>query len=1018
MSRLAAPFVGLTLFLLAASASAADPAHFELIVFQQGNPVEGVEVLIDGRVVGATDTDGALAADIPSGRHELVLRRGEVELKRLDLLTDAGESIQMLADVPAGGGVASVDIESSGSARARAVGEQQEGGESEQPPGALKGRIVSAESGAPVANAKLYFAGIEASVTTNDQGRYEAEIPPGSYTVSVVHPDYATQTLQDVRVIPGKVVTSNIKLSPAGLQLADYTVTAPYVEGSVASVFEQQKEASGVTEVLGAEQMSRAGDSSAADALQRVTGLTIEDGKYVLIRGQPSRYTLTLWNGSPLPSPDPIKRIVPLDLFPTGVLSQIRVEKSYDPQFPGSFGGGLIGLDTVGVPGEGFGKVSASIGGNTQTTGASGLDYPGGETDFLGYDDGTRQIPAGLKGADTPPEVEQAAKGFSDTWELGKSTIGPDTGLGVSGGNSYQALGGKVGFLASFDWSRSYDKSKTIKRDYSVGTGGDLTLRNDKTERRTDMDVSVGGLFVAAAEWEDTKLRSNTFLIRKTYQRSQINEGIRAVSQDRYEKNYLLEWNERELVAEQLIGQHDFDWFQLDWRGLLAQSNRYSPDRRDYTYVRRNDGTFIFTPQGQANRNFVESSDDIGSFDADVTVPLVDNDTWKWNVQTGFSFFDQDRESQTRRYGFEPNSNADLTQDPNDLLDPANIGDTIDVSDQTQTNDNYLGQATVTGVYARTEVDWSDELKASGGLRQETADFSVRTFQGAGSAGPKKLEGNFKRTDVLPAAGVTWKYREDMQLRGSVGRSVSRPVLNELSPTRYEDPDTGEEFLGNPDLEPAVIDAFDLRWEWYPTSQEQLSAGVFVKDYDNPIERSFVAVGGSSYLNQVQNAKGAEVTGTEFSARSQLPRLMEPLGLDADWLEQMYAQANLSFIDSSVTLAKQDLATDRSRPLQGQADQVFNLQVGYDGGKHDATLLFNRVGRRLQIAGVQGAPNVFQKPVSRLDFTYTYQPSDALKFKVSAGNLLNPKEELVQGGKLYRSTRAGRDFSVGVDWRW
>ncbi|MBA1147238.1 TonB-dependent receptor [Ectothiorhodospiraceae bacterium WFHF3C12] len=1019
--------LGAALLLILAGAATAQqtteaaerPGEISLYVFDGGRPVEGLIVRVGGESA-VTDETGGVFLRVPAGRRELVVtHEGGERVLDLDLLTAEGENVQVLVTLRGAGEQPDVDIESSNPQAAGAVeaaGGPRKAAENAAA-GLLRGTVRSAEQDEPVANARVFFAGVNAQARTNAQGQFQVELPPGNYSLSVIHEDFATQTVDNVRVIPEKEVTTAIELTPAGVQLQEYVVTAPYIEGSVASDISAEREASGVSEILGAEQMSRAGDSDAADALKRVTGLTIEDGKYVVIRGQPSRYTYTLWNGSPLPSPDPIKRIVPLDLFPTGVLSQIRVEKSYDPSLPGAFGGGLIGLETTGVPEEGFAEFSFGIGGNTQTTGQEGLDYEGGSQDFLGFDDGTRELPGGLTGADSQGDVEEAAKGFENNWEVSESTMGPDTSLGVSGGKTFDALGGEVGVLGALDWSRSYDYRETIKRDYALRGDGSLALRDDQVERRTDMNVDLGGLLVGAVNWEDHSLRSNTFAIRKSYKRSQITEGVRAVSQDRYQRAYLLEWNERELLAQQLIGEHDFDWVNLGWRGMYAQSSRNSPDRREYTYVRRSDGVFYFPGQSSASRNYSESDDDIYSFDTDLTFPLLDTDTWKWNVATGVSYYDQERESQTRRYSFRPTDDADLTAPPEDLLDPDDIGDTLEVSDQTQTNDEYSGEATVSGSYLKTDLDWSDTVRVMVGARRETADFSVATFQAGGSQGGQRVEAGFKQSDVLPAASITWKFLDGMQVRASTGRTISRPVLNELSPARYYDPDTGEEYLGNPDLEPAKIEAYDLRWEWYPTSREAFSLGFFTKDYTDPIEVSFVGVGGSAYLLQVQNAAGATVSGVETSMRTDFGRLVALTGLDSEWAQSIYLQANLAFIDSEVELARQDLATNQSRPLQGQADSLLNLQIGYEGERHDATLLLNRVGERLAVAGTEGRPDVYEQPVAQLDLNYTYKFSDGLKFKFSAGNLLDPTYEQLQGGRVYRSYTKGRDFGLSVSWK-
>lgn len=1012
------PALVLGLFLSLASMTAlAGPAEIVLILFDDGRPVPRVSLEVDGETLGRTGDDGGLVTRIPAGRHDVRLLRGGETLSELDLLVDADESVQIIGSIAADGTV-EIDIEASGGARGRVRSSDEE---QVADPGALSGRVLSAENGDAVSGAKIYFSGVELSATTDAGGNYAIELPAGNYEVSVVHPSFATQTLDNVRVIAGRQVTSNIELSPAGVQLSEYVVTAPYVEGSVAAVFSQQRESTGVTDILGAEQMSRAGDSNAADALKRVTGLTIEDGKFVVIRGQPARYTKTLWNGSPLPSPDPIKRIVPLDLFPTGVLSQIGVEKSYDARFPGSFGAGLIALETTSTPEEAFAEVSVSTGINTNSTGEEGFDYEGGDRDFLGTDDGTRELPGSLEGLLGAPgtnsdDLEQPAQDLSNIWELDNETLPPDMGLGISGGNRFDALGGKLGLSGAFSWGRKYRYTERIDRDFALAGDGSLAVRNDQVEKRTDMNVDIGGLFSAELDWDEHVLTSNTFIIRKTQQRAEVAEGTRVVSDDLFIRDTLLEWNERELLAQQFLGEHEFERFTVDWRAMLADSSRDSPDRRNYIYRRQSNGEFVFFNRGGAQRRFSESEDEVDSLDIDLTVPVFERETLALDLGTGVSTFSQDRESRVRRIRIDALPSADITQDPEDLLDPANIGDTLEANDDTQTNDNYLGDASVDGIYLRGDLEWR-QWRLVAGVRQETSEFNVRTFVAGGSAGGQQVEGGFERTDTLPSLSATWRFRDDMQLRASFGSSISRPVLNELSPARYFDPDTGEEFLGNPDLEPAEIDSLDLRWEWYPSERESVSLGFFTKDYTNPIEESFVGVGGSSFLRQVQNADSATVSGVEASARSDLLRVLGPLGLDADWATRVYVQANLAAIDSEVELASQNLATSATRPLQGQADSIFNLQVGYDGGSHDATVSLNRVGERLRVAGVQGQPDVFQEPIVQLDAKYTYRWSDDLRLELSGSNLLDEDVELLQGGRVFSFYSPGVDISASLKYR-
>ena len=996
-------------------------AKLNIYLFNESGPIAAAKVVLDRNNAGKTDANGKFAQQIDGGKHTVLLLKNDKDVARFDFSTKDDETTD--ASVTAFSGIepiVAVDTYTEMTLDNLDETRTTPAGSGVAAVGLLKGKVISLATGEPLPMAKINFTDIKKTAVANGKGEFEVELPGGNHSFLATANGYTSRTIDNIHisanVISETVVTLSEKMTLQLPPMEEVSVIGTYMPdlGSIESVTAQQRENFGVSEVLGIDQMLRAGDSTAAAALKRVTGLTIEDDKFVVIRGQPERYTLTLWNGSPLPSPDPIRRIVPLDLFPTGSLAKIDVEKSYDAADPGSFGGGMIGLETVGVPDLNATSFSASFGSNSQTTGKTGYDYEGGDNDDLGYDDGTRDLPAGLATAETPEQTTDAARNFKNIWDINEKNAGPDSSLGFGLSRAFSGLGGDLGLRVGLNWGLKNRYTERTERDYALQDDGSLVIRNDQLEKRSDVKVNLSGLVVFAANWGAHSIQSNTLLLRNSVKRSSITEGTRVVSQDLFIRDYLLEWNERELFAQQFVGKHDFDGIQLDWRAMLAESSRYSPDRRDYIYRRQTNGVYVFFDQNRANRRYDENNDDIDSFDVDLTWPLMTGDN-TLDLIGGLSHYTQNRDSQTRRFSFRTTSGADLTADPEVLLDPANLGDTLTVSDQTQTNDKYLGDITIDAAYLKADFDWQDTWRITVGARSEKADFQVQTYQAGGSQGGQLVAAGFNNTDVLPSLAVTWRFHDDMQLRISSGRSLSRPMLNELSPARYYDPETNEEYLGNPDLKPAVIDALDARWEWYPSERELFSIGVFSKDYTDAIEQSFVGVGGSAYLRQIKNAPDATVTGSELTARFDLSRIL-PESWTGGWSDLVYIQANAAFVDSEVTLSGVGLETSVKRPLQGQADQVFNLQIGYDGERNDIDISYNQVGERLQIAGIIGQPDVYQKPVDQLDLNYSLQLFEGWKLKFNAANLLDAKTELTQGGQVYRQYKDGLSYSLGVTW--
>jgi len=997
------------LSMMQAGAAENTSANVSIYVFEDTTPIPDIEIAMDDKSAGRTGARGELALTVPAGRQKLVFKRGGATVSELDLLTVADESVQIILTIMHDGEPPHIDIESSHGART-VVNKPA----STQKPGLLQGQVTSLADNQAVVGARVFVSGSSVEAITDSQGKFQIELPAANYSLSIVHAKYSTQTLDNIRVISGQVVTSRVDLSPTGVQLAEYVVSAPYIEGSIASVVAEQRDHQAVTDVIGSEQMSRSGASDAADALAKVTGLTLDRNGYVIIRGQPSRYTATQLNGSPLPSPDPIRRIVPLDMFPTDVLADIQVQKAYSADKPGSFGAGLIDLHTKKIPAQSFANVSVKTGINTQSYSHGGSSYRGGGKDYWGDDDGTRALPgavaratAGGKTLDDLSNEQRntLGKSFGNNARLVDETLPLDSGFSIAGGRHMDfKAAGTYGVLASASWNQVYRFQQAVDRNFSIG-GGKIVVQDDLVKNRTDRDVDLSGLWIISGEWKNHRITGNTSFLRKTRQRSEVAEGTETVSDDRIARNYLLEWNQREMVIQQWIGKHHLGKrVDLDWRYLSAQGKRFSPDRRTYKYVQLPDGGFRFFSETGLSRRFNTVDDKISSLAVDVSVATVKRKTFTLGNKLGMAFSAKDRKSRIQRFTFKPDGENLSFENPQQIFTPQNLDNgTVEFRDDTQSNEQYNGSADIAGLYLATDIQWREVWRFTLGLRREKAAFNVATGVGTDN----EVDGGFDDSRMLPSLSTVWSVTKNNQLRAGLSQTISYPMLVELSDTRFFDPDSGDEYQGNPDLKPTRISSYDIRWEWYPSTTESVSFGVFQKIYTDPVERSFIGLAGGGMLRTLQNAKSAEVTGMEGGFRLRL-------GREHTLLNHFYIAGNIAFLDSSVTLTGEGVATSTDRSLQGQADQVFNVETGYDGKRHDATVIINEVGGRLDKAGAFGVPDTYQDPVTRLDVIYVYQWNKSLSVKCKATNFLNPRIRFVQGGEVQRSFKNGAGFDVAV----
>ena len=992
---------------LSSSIHAQTVGEFSLFIFEEGKPVQDAQVTLGDNIFQLTDHNGGVHIYVPSGIYYVEVEYQHQVISGFELLSIAGEVTQAIVSVPVRGKPADVEIETSNADEPEQLGSANASSENIGR-GELAGRIISLENQMPLPGAQVYISGTQLDISTDDNGIFSADLPVGNYSLSVILAGYAAVTIDDIGIAKDGLTEKSIELSPSGLELSEFVVLAPYIEGSVASIVQETRDSSEVKEVLGAEQMSQAGDSNAASALQRVTGLTIEDNKYVVIRGQPYRYTLSLLNGSPLPSPDPIRRVVPLDLFPTGVLSSIDVQKSYSADKPGSFGGGLVNLTMRSIPEEDFAEISIGTAYNSQSTFKQGLTYQGGNTDFLGVDDGTRAIPKDIVNATQGGTVNlnqvsdadriELGKTFDNNYKVSEEFMLPDMNGSVTGGARFDTKYGEFGILGDFSWGQKFRLRKGMDR-VLAHDGDVLVVESEYDVDKTEMSAGVSSLIVAGAKWDDHQITSNTFFIRDTDKITQLKEGMNNTSDERYERGYTLDWNQREMFVQQFVGNHKFEKFMLDWRALNADGHREVLDRRTYLYFRLPDGSFNYYEEEAAKREFNTVDDNIKSMAVDLTIPLVDKESFTSSLKIGIASDRQDRLSDTARFSFEPfGTGLDLSQNPNLVLHPNNVGESVSFSDDTQDNDDYSGDSSVTGKYIMTDLKFSEILRLNIGVRAEKADFEVNTFSSSVQGAEEIPPSSFSSDEMLPAATATWFVNRDMQVRFGYGKTVSYPVLVELSKTFYSDPDNGDVYRGNPDLKPAKITGFDTRWEWYFSTEEFVSLGLFRRSFEDPIENGYFPLGGGDPRLTVKNADSAVVNGLEISGRYSLEKFQENL----------YIQSNITLMDSSVDLGNEaGIATNVNRPLQGQAKYVFNLQLGYDGEKHDWTVIFNQVGERLDKANVLGRPDIYRQPVPELNAKWSWKMNELLKFSLTATNILDPEYSFEGGGFKERTYKKG-----------
>jgi outer membrane receptor protein involved in Fe transport len=809
---------------------------------------------------------------------------------------------------------------------------------------------------------------------------------------------------------------------------------------------EPLRETSEVAAFLTDEDIQRTGDSTAAEALTRVTGLSIVEGRFVYVRGLGERYSSALLNGSPLPSPEPLQRVVPLDLFPSNILAGVTVQKTYSPNYPGEFGGGVIDLRTVDAPEEPFFNVEGGIGYHSETTGRENLTYYGSDTDWTGYDDGTRDVPGALRLAFA--RGDQIGPGAFDDEELqdiGQSLVNAplrllqfdespvDWGAELSGGFSNESPIGTLGFVGVAGFDSSWRAREGVQQVGQLDAGA-LDPVNNYAFESNQNDVRANLLGSISLTRPDHEIKWTNFYVHSTTKEARTREGPSYAAGGSVQRTDYTEWFERELISTQLAGEHFFMDGDLgvNWRAAYAKSTRDAPYETRFGYG-LNDVTGLYSADlDQSLISFSSLEDEVVSGGVDVSYTLPLSSVRDAIFSAGVAYLNNDRDSIRRDLTFRDptgyytgypqglNSRvdylfSDFNINPNGLV----IQEVTSGGSAPQ----YLGELTVNAAYVQADIEIIPLVRISGGVRFEDGEQTVNPINIFGTGLPF-VDTAIEEQYWLPAATVTWNFYEDMQLRLGASKTIGRPQFRELAPQSYTDPESDRSFIGNPYLVDTEILNVDARYEWYFERGQYFTLGAFYKKLDRPVESTIYEITALEYQQTFLNAPQAQLYGVEIDGKKyfEFPDSGTPFIADKRWL----IQANYTWSDSEVQVEAGDtvrslfgLGNDEpasfyisdGSPLQDQSEHVANLQFGWedDVARSQATFIVNYVSERITARGpgIGGnrLPDFMQEPGIFLDFVYrkdfTVGERD-LGVKVELRNLLDTEFDEYQelGNKI------------------
>ena len=899
------------------------------------------------------------------------------------------------------------------------------------PTGRIVGRIIDGDNGQGLVGVGIQVVGTTIGAQSGVDGRFTiGGVPAGTVTIMARRIGYVPKTITGILLDADKTIEQSITLATATLKLSTSVVTASSERGTVSEALNGQRTAIGVVNSITAEQIAKSPDANAAQAVQRVSGVTVQDNKYVFVRGLGERYTTSSLNGARVPSPEPEKRVVPLDMFPAGLLQSVTTIKTFTPEQQGDFSGALVDIKTKEFPARRSGTVNLGSGYETGATGSNVLvaGTTGGEA--LAMVNSARELPSLIRSAGNfvNLNLSQGDKNllisqFLNSWTpTAKSGLPLMNGSLSFGGNDPILFGHRIGYLVSGTLSSGTDiKTGQVRALADRGTVKGATIEMDKfTGESAQQSVLWGGLAnLSTLIGGKSRISMNGLYNRTADNTARVETGIFSSDQTSA-KITRMQYIERSVQSFQLAGDHQLsDNNHFEWFGTVSGVSRNEPDKSEFVQILEKDtptsaGVYRWfgSGNGGAVRTFSQLNENSRELNAKYSFSFGEPGRQN-TIKVGGLLRSTSRSADNRAYNINGRSlsNAIRELPAEALFDgryTTSSSQIFDIGPLSQ-GGAYNANDQLSASFAMAEIPLGSRYRIITGARYELDHLEVSAVSSLGRAvNTKKAWG-----DLLPSFAVNMKINDAQQLRFSASRTLARPEYRELSPIISRDVVGGDDLQGDENLQRTNVTNTDLRWEFYPNPGELFSVAVFAKQFKNPIERVYRA---SSSARQVlyANAESAENFGVELEMRKDLgfiARSFSPLSVFSN-LTVMQSQIHLS------TIAVSSLTNDKRR-MVGQAPYVLNGGVSYTtlSGNTTASVQFNRVGERIDVAGESPLPDVIQKSRNVMDVSLRLGLTRTLTVRADARNLLNAPYQTAQGTVTRDYYITGRTFQAGLQFR-
>ncbi|MFX1703424.1 carboxypeptidase-like regulatory domain-containing protein [Chitinophaga sp. CC14] len=871
-------------------------------------------------------------------------------------------------------------------------------------PAKITGKVTDKKTGEAIIGLTVVVAGTGKGAVTDVEGRYQISVAPGTYTLEFKFMGYQTKSVSEVVVNAGKPTYLDIVMEErSSKSLKEVVITGTAKQETINSLLTLQKNTNTVAQVVSAEAIRKSPDRNTGEVLKRVSGASLQEGKYLIVRGLADRYNQATVNGALLSSTEPDRKTFSFDLFPSNIVENIVINKAAVPELPAEFAGGLVQVNTKDIPSENFLTVLAGTGFNTMSAGKDFYTYKGGNQDWIGIDDGTRKLPSAFPsskaGYDQLSTADKIAvsKSFPDIWGVNTKTTPLNSNFQIAGGINKGKEGNRFGAVLSLSYNRNNRNFDTYRTDFD----NDGSRIYNYYDKKSTQNVLWGGLANLSYQFGKNKISfKNLYSINSTVATTVRNGND--IPSETDVRAYELGFNSNRIYTSQLSGEHFWEKakVKIRWNGSYTNMKQDVPDLRRLGYnsiAGKNDYYANISSGGSATltgsgRFYSKLNDNIygGILDLSRFVKIGGK---QQQIKMGYLIQSKERGFTPRALGYtlfdagDPYAHDLVRLSPDKLFAPENFTDRLLRMDEiTNTPDAYGANALLNAGYLQFDNNIYEKWRLVWGVRVENFDQSIKYNQN----GPQNNKTTV--TDILPSLNLTYLLNAKTNIRFSASQTVIRPEFREQAPFAFYNFDLMATESGNSNLKRSKVTNVDLRYELYPRSGEVLTIAGFYKHFESPIERFYNSGAGSVGLTYL-NAPKANSAGAEVEFRKNLDFLNPD---NAGFWHSFTVFSNVAYIYNKVSFEKDKVL--KARPMQGQSPYVINvgLQFEKESTGTVANVLFNRIGRRIFIVGNDTEPDVYEAPRSLLDFMVSQKVFRKGEIKLTVSDILNQSANFYQ----------------------